>query len=94
MKCPEILSKFGRIKVHIKYEHVNGNVQEQKEVAQLFLQILQIREELLEEQDKDPDDKDQDDQEDDGDDIISLPVQWRLTILDPVHMCTKENKYI
>ena len=40
MKCPTILSKFGKIKDHIKYEHVYGNIQEQKEVAQLFLQIL------------------------------------------------------
>ena len=80
MKCPKILSKFGRIKDHIKYEHVYGNIQEQKEVAPLFLQILRISEELLEEQDNvDPDDKDQDDQEDAENDIISLPVAFNWT---------------
>ena len=47
MNCEVILSRIRDIKSHIKYEHLFGNVNEQKEVAQLYIQLLAVREDLI-----------------------------------------------
>ena len=67
-----ILSKICDIKSHIKYEHLFGNVNEQKEVAQLFIQLLAVREDLTIQQ-----------QEDEQDQELQA-YQRPLLLLDPV----------
>jgi hypothetical protein len=47
MNCEVIISKIGDIKSHIRYEHLFGNVNEQKDVAQLYIQLLSVRDDLL-----------------------------------------------
>ena len=71
MKCPTILAKLGKIQDHIKYEHIYGDVHEQRVIAQLFLKIVKVREELLQEQDDQ--DQDQENHNDSQDGIIGLP---------------------
>ena len=47
MECEELCtvrSKFGE---HIEYNHINGSVTQQQEVAALFVSLLEAREELL-----------------------------------------------
>ena len=47
MVCPKILNNIDIQKEHIKYEHIFGTIEEQKEVAILYLQLVNCREELL-----------------------------------------------
>ena len=47
MMCPKILNNIDIQKEHIKYEHIFGTIEEQKEVAILYLQLVNCREELL-----------------------------------------------
>ena len=57
MKYEVIISRMSDIKSHIKYEHIFGNIIEQRDVAQLYLQLLAVRDELLlqqEDQDQEP----------------------------------------
>jgi hypothetical protein len=46
MKCPEIQKVIGQ-QDHIKYEHINGSPAQQKAVANLFLHLLETRDDLL-----------------------------------------------
>ena len=56
MTCPKIATSIPANKSHIKYEHAFGNVNEQGDMARLYLQLLKVREELLrEQQDQDQD---------------------------------------
>ena len=56
MTCPKIAKSIPTNKSHIKYKHVFGNVSEQGAIARLYLQLLQVMEELLrEQQDQDQD---------------------------------------
>ena len=69
MNCPK-LSKFIEPSMsHIKYEHVYGNVSEQREISKLYIKLLHAREEMI----QDKEDQDQDNPEDDEDDLICLP---------------------
>ena len=71
MKCLTILARLGEIQSHIKYEHIYGNVYEQRVIAWLFIEIVKVKEKLIKEQeDKD---QDQEDHYDSQDDIIGLP---------------------
>ena len=53
---------------HINYEHVYGNVCEQRDIAKLYIKLLNAREVMLQDQD----DQDHDHPEDDDDDLICL----------------------
>ena len=54
--CPKIATIIPANKSHIRYEHVFGNVNEQGDMARLYLQLLKVREKLLrEQQDQDQD---------------------------------------
>ena len=71
MSCPKILEKIPNLKSHIKYMHAFGIVEEQKELAQLFIHLLGVREEML----QDLDDQEQENDYDDEDiNDICLPV--------------------
>ena len=65
IECPKILEKTHSMKKHISYEHIYGNVHQQKDIAQLYIVILKIREDLLQDQDKQGHGDEQDDQEED-----------------------------
>ena len=47
MNCPNMLAKTYKIITHIKYEHMFCNVREQKELARLYIHLLEVREELI-----------------------------------------------
>ena len=64
------------MKTHIIYKHIFGNVQEQKELARLYRDLLEVREELIQEQDdqeKAAGEVEDTDNLDDDDDNICLP---------------------
>ena len=76
MSCPKLFTVLNESTSHIKYDHIYGAVTEQRDIAQLYLRLLQRREELL----KDHDDQDQEDQqEEDEDDILCLPGAFQNT---------------
>ena len=74
MQCPRILARFGPIKRHMKYKHIFGQIQEQKEIAWLYTNLLSLREELLQEQDDQDDEDDPDDEEDN--DLVCRPEAY------------------
>ena len=55
MNCPKLLHKIKFNKEHIKYNHIYGSLEEQREVARLFLDLLKCREEFLQEKEQDQD---------------------------------------
>ena len=69
MKCPKLAASMDPTMSHIQYNHIYGSISEQKEIANMYLKLLQVREELL----TDQDDQDQEDLDDDEDDIICPP---------------------
>ena len=59
---------------HIKYQHIFESVSEQKEIADTFIKIMNIRKDILDEQDQEQADKDDENNQDEDDqDPISLP---------------------
>ena len=52
MNCEVIMSRISDIKSHISYDHLFGDVKEQKDVAQLYIQLLAVRDDLLLHQDE------------------------------------------
>ena len=47
MECPKLTSSANTSNAHIEYVHMNGNVNQQKEVASLYLDLLDQRDALL-----------------------------------------------
>ena len=68
LKCPKIFEKIPTLSNHIKYEQIYGNITEQREIAQLYIQIMNKRTEII-----DNKEKDDDNQHDDQDDHQGLP---------------------
>ena len=59
MNCPKILLSIEVEKEHITYDHIFGTTIQEKEVAQLYLKLLERREYLLLEKDIDNQDANQ-----------------------------------
>ena len=48
MECVQLLSHIPDIKKHIKYDHIYGNIDQQIEVTAYMYQLLEVREQILE----------------------------------------------
>ena len=59
MNCPKILQSIEVEKEHITYDHIFGTTIQQKEVAQLYIKLLECREYLLLEKEIDNQDANQ-----------------------------------
>ena len=71
MKCRKLTTRVDPRMSHVQYNHIYGSISEQKDIANMCMKLLQLREELLTNQD-DQDQEDPDDL-DDADDIICPP---------------------
>ena len=47
MECEKLSTIRSKFSEHIKYSHINGNVEQQQEVAALYVALLEAREGLL-----------------------------------------------
>ena len=76
MTCPQLVTMMDEFTSHIRYEHIYGNITEQRDIAQLYIRLIERRDELLGEHDNhDQDDKDDEDE----DDILCLPGAFQNT---------------
>ena len=51
MTCSKILEQLGEVEDYIKYEHIFETTEKQKKVVQIYIKVLNFREELLLEKD-------------------------------------------
>ena len=65
MKCTKLTTSMDPTMSHIQYNHIFGSISQQKDITIMFIKLLQLREELLTDQDdqaqEDPDHPDDED---------------------------------
>ena len=76
LTCPKILEKIKTLGKHIEYKHIFGSILDHIYIARRYIEIINTREAILEEEDQDQDDQDDEENQDKENSKSSLP--WAI----------------